>query len=493
MSSTQTEAATLIKSRRAEPGPMARLLWRAVLPIVVVTCGVVIWTGLSPEAIGGVCLLMMLALMGMRVPLGLTMAIPGILGTWAIVGWQASERMLQSMSMNSVSNWALTVLPMFVLMGTLLWRSGLTEHLYKAADLWTSRLPGGLAVGTWVAGAGLASLSGSTLGTVFPLTRAGVPEMLKAGYDRRLALAAVASAGTMAHLIPPGLFLLLYASVASVPVGAQLMAGIIPGLLITALFCCAIIIACLVRPSLAGNTRSRPKVTWKSRFHALAKVWDAPVLVIIVVVGIYGGFITATEAGALGAFGAILICLVRRRKDKPLQAVGSAMLATASTMGAIFLLLIGANMVSRLFSVSGLANGFAKLVVDLEMSRVSFIVAMTIVFIVLGMFMDPMAMMLLTVPVVLPVFDTLGISPIWFGVFIVVFQELAVLTPPVGVLSYVLHGIVQDPNVNVGQRITINDIFVAVMFAIPVALILVALITIFPEIVTWLPDKMGAP
>ncbi|MFH5824663.1 TRAP transporter large permease [Georgenia sp. AZ-5] len=491
--STQTAAPVPSAPVDSPPasGPVRSLLWRVLLPAIAIASGALLWLDFEPEVVGVLGLVMMLTLMAMKVPLGVAMGIPGILGTWSIVGWHAAEGSLRRLPLESAANWSLTVLPMFILMGLLLWRSGLTEHLYSVARVWVGWLPGGLAIGTNLAGAGFAALSGSTMGSIFPLSRAGMPEMLKAGYDRRLALGSIAAAGTLAHLIPPSLFLLIYAGVASVPVGPQLMAGLIPGVLLALLYCITIVVLSLLKPALVGGRRAgQHRYSMGERVRSLGKIWDAPLLIVVVVAGIYGGFFTVTEAGAVGAAGALVICLIRRRGKNPLRAITQAATETVSTVGAMFFLLVGAYLLSRMMSVTGLASWFAEMVIDLEMSRVAFLITMVVVYIILGMFMDSLAMMLLTVPIILPLFATLGISEIWFGVFLVVFMELAVLTPPVGVLSYILHNIVQDREVNLGQRISIGAVFQGVLCVIPVALLLVGLMIAFPEIVTWLPDSM---
>lgn len=459
------------------------------LPAVAVALAALMWSGLEREAIGAVGILMMLTLMLMKVPLGAALGVPGLLGTFAIVGDRATEGMLGRMAFEVTASWSLTVIPMFVLMGLVLFRSGITADLFVVARQWVGWVPGGLGVGTNMAGAGFASLSGSTLGSIFPLSRAGIPEMIKAGYDRRLAVASVMSAGTLAHLIPPSLFLVVYAGVASVPVGPQLLAGLVPGLVLAGLYMVTIIVVSVLRPSLAGGNTAKVSATWPERLLGIRRIIPAPILLVVVVGGLYSGWFTATEAGAVGALGAIAILFLRRRSAAPRE-MARAAADTAITVGAVFFLLIGATMLSRLLSVSGLADMFVRWIRDMDMSRVEFLLMMIVVYLLLGMVMEPLAMMLITVPILLPVMTSLDISPIWFGVFVVVFMELAVITPPVGILSFVVHGIVQDPEVNAGQRISLKDVFTAALALIPVPLVLVALMILFPELVMWLPNRM---
>lgn len=467
---------------------LAEIAW-VVLPVVALLASFgVMFTGVADEMIGGLAVVAMLVLMVMRVPLGIAMALPGIVGMMAMTDWRATRGLLSRMPFEQTASWSLSVIPMFILMGLFLYASGLTNKIYVVARQWVGRLPGGLAVGTNVAGAGLASMSGSTLGSIFPLSRAGIPEMLNAGYDRRLAVASVMAAGTLAPLIPPSMLLVIYAGVAQQSVGPQLLAGIVPGIILVLFYAGAIVLLGVLKPNMVGG-RSTDRATWRERMAGLKTIIAAPVLVLIVIVGIYTGAFTATEAGAAGALGALAVTLVMRRKDKPWRAVWSAGVDTVSTVGSIFFLLIGAAMLSRLLSISGLADGFAEAVTEMGLSRVQFLLVMVVVFIILGMFMDSLAMILLTVPILLPLMEPLGISEIWFGVFAVVFMEIAMVTPPVGVLSYVVHGIVQSKEVNVGQKISLGDVFQAVLMFLPVILLLVGIMIALPEIVTWIPDN----
>ncbi|MBM9463600.1 TRAP transporter large permease [Aeromicrobium sp. YIM 150415] len=468
-------------------------IWGWGLPLTAVVCAALMMLlDLSPQIIGGIGCLLMMSLMMMKMPVGLAMAIPGAIGVYSIVGDRALEGMFRRMPYETVASWSLTVVPMFVLMGALLFSSGITERIYAVARQWLGWMPGGLAVGTNFAGAGFASLSGSTLGSVFPLARAGVPEMLKAGYDRRLAVGSVMAAGTLAHLIPPSLFLIIYAGVAEVAVGPQLMAGLVPGVLLAFMYGAFIILLAMLRPRLAGGPNQvRVRATWGERIRGVYGILAAPALVILVIAGMQSGIFTATEAGAAGALGALVILLWMRRRDRPLRSVREGLYSTAGVTGAVFLLLVGSHMFSRLLSVSGLADGFVEIIIAWDLSRVQFLIVMVIVYVILGMFMDAMPMMLLTVPILLPLFSAMDISPLWFGVFIVIFMELAVLTPPIGVLGFVVHGIVQDPDVNNGQRISLGDVFTAVFVLMPIPLLLVGLMIAFPDFVTWVPDQMA--
>ncbi len=476
---------------RAADSRLRRLVWRAIPALILVASVVWMVTTDSRQSIGFAAIVLMLTLMGLRVPIGVAMALPGVLGLWVMLGWTPAEGMLRRMPFTAVASWQLTIIPMFVIMGTLLHHSGVTMRLYDAARQWLGWLPGGLAIGTNVAGAGFAALSGSTIGTIYPLARSGIPEMIRAGYNTRLTVGAVMKAGTLAHLIPPSLFLVLYAGVAQVSIGPQLMAGIGPGLLLLLMFVVSFAGICLIRPSLEGEGRRAVRTSWSGRFRSLGATWPPIALIVVVITGIYSGWVTVTEAAALGALGALLITVFAQlRSGKAGRIILSAAVESLASVGAIFFLIIGATIFSRLLAVSGVAKVIVEPLASADLSRVQFLMLLCVAYLFLGMFLEPLAMMLLTVPLLLPLLDDHGISPIWFGVFIVIFMELAVVTPPVGLLTYVVHSIVQDPRVNLGRHISLKDVFLSVIYLIPVPILLIAIMAAWPELVTWIPDNM---
>ncbi|MBF6347562.1 MULTISPECIES: TRAP transporter large permease [Nocardia] len=471
--------------------------WSVFGVLVVVLLGAVaaMFMPLKPQAIGVAALVMMLTLLLLRLPVALTMIIPSFAGLYALRGEKTVASALSSLPYHQVASWTLSVVPMFVLMGLLMWRSGLTANLYAVARHWLGWLPGGLAVGTNVAGAGLSTVSGSTTGTAYALGRIGIPEMLKAGYDRRLAIGAVIVAGLPGQLIPPSILLVLYAGIAEVPVGKQLLAGIGPGILVAILFTLAIILFAVFGKDLAGPNRGRSteSVPVKEKLASLAQIWPVPVLMLVIVGGMLSGIFTATEAGAAAALCSVGVVLLWKRKTGgALQALADGAVGTVSTVGAVFLLLLGVEALSRMMTLSGISNGFADLIAGMELGRVEFLLLMVVVYLLLGAFMDPLPMMVLTVPILIPTLASLDISLLWFGAFTVFMGELAILSPPVGVLAMVIHSIVKDPEVNLGRKIPLKDVFVASLWFLPMAIAVVLLLIFFPEISTFLPDNSSA-
>lgn len=470
--------------------PTGRLVVRLLLIASLAVCVALMFLPDSAQvtAIGAIAA--MLLLLFLRVPVAFALMGPGLLGLYAVRP-RAVFTMLEEQAYHSVSQWTLSVLPMFILMGLLLWKSGLTTQIYIAARQWLSWLPAGLGVSTTAAGAGLAAVSGSTIATTFALSRIGVPEMLRAGYDRRVAVGTIMVSGLPGQLIPPSTFLVVYAGIASVPIGPQLLAGVFPGMLVAMVFGVSLIIMALAVPNLVGRGKGKPvpSVSWSERWRSLFAIWPLPVLIGIVLGGMYTGFLTATEAGAAGAFGALLLTFWLKRNEA-WGLIREAAAETVNSTGSIFLLIIGAEILSSLLTLSGIADGFTLWVGDAGFDRVQFLMIVMVAYLVLGTFMEPLPIMLLTVPLLIPTLQALDVSLIWFGVFAVFMGELAVLTPPVGILSFIVHGIVQNKEVNLGQRITLNDVLAAVYWIMPIATLFALILIFFPEIATWLPDSM---
>ncbi|MEV5647111.1 TRAP transporter large permease [Nocardia sp. NPDC052254] len=461
------------------------------LVVLLIGSSTAIFLPLQPQAIGGAALVLMMVLLLLRVPVAMTMMIPSFAGLYALRGEKTVFSALSSLPYHQVASWTLSVVPMFVLMGLLMWKSGLTANLYTVARHWLGWLPGGLAVGTNVAGAGLAAVSGSTTGTAYALGRIGIPEMLKAGYDRRLAVGAVIVAGLPGQLIPPSILLVLYAGIAEVPVGKQLLAGVGPGILVAILFSIAIILYSVFGKDLAGPNRGRSTevVPWKEKFDSLAKAWPIPVLIFVIVGGMLSGVFTATEAGAVAALCSVgVVFALKGRSGGALRALTDGAIGTVSTVGAVFLLLVGVEALSRMMILSGISNGFADIITRLDLGRVEFVLLMMVVDLVLGAFMEPLPMMVLTIPILIPTLAHLDISLLWFGAFTVFMGELAILAPPVGVLAMVIHSITKDPEVNLGRNIQLKDVFMASLWFLPMAVVVVLILILFPEIATFLPD-----
>ncbi|WP_375001684.1 TRAP transporter large permease [Aeromicrobium sp. CTD01-1L150] len=438
---------------------------------------------------GGLALILMLALIALNVPIGIVLILTSALGLWGISGWNVASSTLQTTPFDAVSSWTLSVLPMFIFMGFTLWRAGVTEQLYSVAQLWFYWLPGGRAATTNAVGAGLSAVSGSTLGITYALARIGLPEMLRAGYSPRFATGAVLTAGTVGQLIPPSILMVVYAGIATVPVGPQLFAGVVPGLILAAGYGALIIVLAALKPSLAPRLDDEAERR-SGRLRATARIWPVPALMVLVVGGIFGGFFTPTEAGAYGALGSVLIAAGLLGMRAFVDVLRRATLETAITTASIMLLIIGATMMTRMLSLSGLTRELTTYIGSLEMSRVTFLLLLIVVYLILGMFLESMAIMLLTVPIILPILALFDVSPLWFGAFVVLLGELALITPPVGILSFVVARIAKEPDIAEVREVTLSDVFLGGLWFLPVTLAVLVGMILFPGMVEWLPNMM---
>lgn len=457
-----------------------------LLVITAITMVLLLSGVLTDSATGTVALVLMLTLIFLGVPVGLTMLLAGALGIFAIVGFSGMNDSLANLPYSTVASWTLSVLPMFILMGLLLWRSGVTGRLFEAARAWLNWLPGGLAITTNFAGAGLAAVSGSTAGITYAIGRLSIPEMLKSGYNPRYATGTVLMSGLAGQLIPPSILSVIYAGVAGTSVGQQLLAGIVPGVAVVVIFASQLIIMAVLRPSLAPKSPniSRPL---SAKLRALAGVWPIAIMLLIVVGGIFSGIFTATEAAAYGAGFAVLVTLTSRSIKGRWNAIGQALLETASSTATILLLIAGASLLTRMLSLSGVTNDAVDYFTSLNLGPTAILLILVVFYLILGMALDPMTMIVLTVPILLPLLEQSGISLLMFGAFIVLLGELASVTPPVGMMSYIVHKITSSLDDSKARAISLVDVFTGAAWFIPGPVILLLLLILFPEIATWLP------
>lgn len=417
-------------------------------------------------------------LIALRVPVGLALGSVALIGIVMLLGPNAALSMLRILPFDFVATWELSAIPMFLLMGAIAHRSGMTGSLFDAARLWFGRLPGGLAVATNFACAGFAAASGSSLATTMAIGRITIPEMRRHGYDPGLATGVVACAGTLGILIPPSIIMVIYGIFAEVSVAALFVAGIIPGLLTAGIYAGQIMIRCMIDPSLAPTLKERP--TWAERWKSLREVWPLPLLILGVIGGIYTGVATPTEAGALGAFLALLIALVQRRLS--LAALRDAAREAVFSTASIFFVAIGAVLLTRFMAFSGVPVFLGQAVQDLAIHPIWLVIAIALIYLVLGMFLDPLGMMLLTLPVFLPMFHAIKLDLIWFGILLVKFIEIGLITPPVGLNVYGVKVMVPE--------LPLGTIFRGAGWFLAAEVLIVALLIAFPQLTLFLPSLM---
>lgn len=426
-------------------------------------------------AIGLWCSLGLLALIALRIPIAVAMILTAVAGIYLVQGGFAAWFQLAGASLN-VTTYGLSVIPLFILMGNLAARAGLSRDLFLLASRWVGRLPGGLAMSTILACAGFSTLSGSSLATAATIGRISIDEMRKRGYSDALASGTVAAGGTIGILIPPSVMLVIYGLLTEQSIRKLFAAGVFPGLMLTAVFIATIAIWALVSPTsvrrndTASDTQHVPK----------AGVISLMVLVVIVLGGLYAGFFTATESAAVGTLGTLLIAWARG--GLTWNTLSDALVDTAGTSAMIFLIIIGSALYATFLSVTGISGGLKAFVGGLDVAPIVVLIAILGIYIILGCFMDSMGMLLLTIPVFYPVSLQLGIDPILFGVLVVMVVEAGLITPPLGMNVFIVRSVAPD--------IPLQRVFKGALPFVLSFLVAIGVVIAWPGLTLWLPGLM---
>jgi C4-dicarboxylate transporter DctM subunit len=424
-------------------------------------------------ATGGVVL--MLGLIALGVPIAFSMAVTGIAGYWILVGWKPALTQIYINAVDKGSDIVFIALPLFILMGQLVYHSRLAVDMYDCVQKWFGRMPGGLAI-TSVAGcAGFGAVTGSSVAAVATIAPMSMPEMRRHNYDMQLATGAIASAGTLAMLIPPSVILVAYGIWTETSIGHLFIAGIIPGLVLAAMFGLYIWGRCVISPELGpvGD-----KYTWNERFSSLVKLMPIFGIFLVVLGGIYLGVFTPTEASGIGVTGVFVTALLMGRFTW--HTAKQALMDAARTSAMIFAIIVGGHMIGAFLNVTGVTDGLIAWIADLGVNKYMVVAIFVAMYLVLGAILDVWAMLILTLPFVFPVMMALGFDPVWFGVFIVVMVEIALITPPIGINVYVMHNLAPD--------IPLVTIFKGVFPFVIVALLFVVLLTAFPQMALYLVE-----
>lgn len=435
---------------------------------------------MTPLQIGFAGLGAVFVLIALRVPIGVALGGVSVVGIAVLRSPQAALGALGALPFEFAAHWSLSAVPMFLLMGAVAYHTGMTGSLFRAARLWLGFLPGGLAVATNFAAAGFAAASGSSMATAAAMGRLAIPEMLRARYEPGLATAVVAASGTLGSLIPPSILMVLYGIFAEQPIGRLLIAGILPGLLTAAVYAAMILLRCWLNPALAP--RSEEPAGWPERLAALRQVWPIPVLVLAVIGSLYGGIATPTEAAAVGALAACGIAALQGRLSR--AAMGAAVVEALEGTASIFFIAIGAVLLSRFLALSGMPGFLAGLMGSWAVDPLLVVLGASLIYLFLGCFLDPLGLMLLTLPVLLPMFQALNLDLVWIGVLVIKYLEIGLLTPPVGMNAYVVSGIV-------GKEVPLPTIFRGLLWFLAAEAVIMALLIAYPQISLWLPDMMG--
>jgi tripartite ATP-independent transporter DctM subunit len=429
--------------------------------------------------LGLVCVVAVVVLLAFRIPIGIVLGAVSFAGIAALRGIDVAFGMLRSLPFDFAAHWELSAIPMFLLMGAVAHHSGISAAIFRAARLWLAGLPGGLAIAANFACAGFAAASGSSVATAAAMGRLAIPEMLRAGYDKGLATGVVASAGTLGSMIPPSILFVLYGIFAEVSITKLLIAGVLPGILTAAVYAVMILGRCRLQPHIAP--RVAVAATAGERMAALGAVWPLLVLILGIIGGLYAGVVTPTEAGAFGAFLAFAIAFFQGRLTFAVVRAGVVEAATQTAI--IFFVAVGAVLLTKFLALAGVPVYLGGLVGDWALDPVLLVVATSLIYLVLGMFLDPLGLMLITLPILLPMFEALHLDLIWFGVLVVKYLEIGLLTPPVGFNVYVIKTVV-------GDAIPLETIFRGVTWFLACEVVVVALLVGHPEISLWLPGTM---
>ena len=432
----------------------------------------------------GIVVFLVLIFLGMNI--GLALLIVGFAGYAAVVNPTAALALLRTDPATQASTYSFMVVPLFILMGNFAFHAGLSGGLYECANKWLNRLPGSLACATVAACAGFGAICGSCAATCATMGTISIPEMRKYGYNDRLATGSIAMGGTLGILIPPSTPMIIYCiMVTEASIGALFIAGILPGLLMAVLCMCTIIFQVLLHPALAPRGA---KYSWKERLISLRGLIGVVVLFGVVLGGMFSGFVSVNQSAAIGAFLALIIMVVNMGIRKELTwknfytKFKDAMWTTIRTFAMTFLIIIGASVFCKFLTITKIPMTLANYIGGLNVNKYVIIALMTLIYLFLGMIMDELPMIMLTVPIFWPIASNLGFSPIWFGIFIIMSMELGAISPPVGLNCFIISGVAKD--------VPLGTIYKGALPFMLTIFIGIALMCIFPEIATFLPGLM---
>lgn len=417
-------------------------------------------------------------LLVLRLPVALALIIVSFSGIWAMIGLKPALGILENTPYSFVASWTMSAVPMFLLMGFVAFHTGLTGGLFEAAKVFLARLPGGLAISSIFACSAFASVSGSSVATAAAMGRIAIPEMVSAGYRPSIAAGSIAAGGTIGALIPPSILMIIYGIIAETSVTQVFVGGLTIGILTAVSYAAVILIISMTRPDIIP---ARVTVEPGEGARVFVKLFPIVALVLLVFGGLFSGFFTATEAGAVGALGTVIIAAATGRLTR--DAVSKSLIETVTTTGSLLIIGIGATMFTRFLGLSGLQSFIARGVTGAELGYVELMLIIVVIYLILGTFMEPFGAMLVTLPVFLPVLDAQGISFVWFGVLVVKLLEIGMITPPVGLNVFVIRNVA-------AKYVTTSQVFLGVIPFLVADIVVVALTIAFPAIVLFLPSLL---
>ncbi len=417
------------------------------------------------------------ALMLLRVPVGMAMGLVGVVGFGYLTTYEAALKMVGQTTMRTVTDYTFGIIPMFLLMGAFVANAGISREMFRAANAFVGHRRGGLGVATIAACGGFAAICGSSVATAATFSAVAYPEMRRAGYPQSFSTGVIAAGGTLGIMIPPSTVLAVYGLITQQDIGKLFIAGVIPGLVQVGAFMLTIAIIVWLRPNFLPAS---PRLLWSQRFGPVRDVWAPALLFLFVIGGLYGGLFTATEAGGMGAAGAFIIGVARRRLS--MDGIKRSLLEATRTSAAVFTILIGALIFGYFLTITQTPQKVTEFLTGLGIGSYGVLIVILLMYLILGCLMDAMAMIILTVPIVFPVVIQLGFDPIWFGIIIVMTVELGLIHPPVGMNVFVIKSMVKD--------VDFTTIFKGVLPFVAALIVVLALMVVFPQLALWLPSRM---
>jgi C4-dicarboxylate transporter DctM subunit len=429
------------------------------------------------EATLGFCAIFLLALL--RVPLAVAMSLVGVAGMGLMRGWTPAFASTSQVIFETGFQYVLSVIPLFVLMGNFVARAGMARELYTAANAFVGHRRGGLAMASVIASGGFGAICGSSIATAATMTRVAYPEMKAHGYKDSLAAGSIGAGGTLGIMIPPSTIMVIYGIITETDIGKLFVAGILPGLVAIACLCLAVVFITWRDPSAGPPTE---RAGWAQRWAAVRGVWGVVVLFALVIGGIYGGVFTATEGAGVGAAGAFMFALARRSLTP--KVLTQILVESARTTAMLFTILISAMIFSNFVNFTSMPGELRDFVLAFSPHPIMVVVIMMGIYVALGLVMEELSMVLLTIPVFYPVITGLGFDPVWFGILIVTIVEIGMISPPVGMNLFVINSLLPD--------VRLTTIFRGVWPFVAADVVRLAILIAFPAISLWLPSLMGA-
>jgi C4-dicarboxylate transporter, DctM subunit len=433
---------------------------------------------LSTDAVALIGFLSLFGLMLLRVPVGIAMGTVGVLGFGYMLGdITPALKLLAQSPIRTATEPEFAVIPLFLLMGAFASASGMSSELFRASNTFLGHLRGGLGVATIAACGGFAAICGSSVATAATFSKVAYPEMRQFGYPQSFATGVIAAGGSLGIMIPPSTVFAVYGLITEQDIGKLFIAGIIPGAIAVAMYMATINLMAFVRPGFLPKT---PRHSWAERIAALRDVWAVILLFIFIIGGLYAGMFTATEAAGMGASGAFIIAIIRRKLSR--ADFWRCLVESLRTTAAVFTILIGALIFGYFLTITQVPQKLTVFLTGLGLGPYGVLVLILLMYLVLGCIMDAMAMIILTVPIVFPVIQALGFDPVWFGVVIVMTVELGLIHPPVGMNVFVIKSVIRD--------VKLSTVFYGVIPFVLTDILRLAVIITFPILATWLPSHM---